>query len=96
MSADLSELRIGSLTLSPPFAAAVTGYTAATGNTTNTVTVTAADSRAAVTLRLNGAETGPAVTWADGENVLTATVTNGTATKTYTVTVTKPEIDDDI
>ena len=34
-------------------------------------------------------ENGTSATWSEGENVLTVTVTNGSAVKTYTVTVTK-------
>ena len=66
-------------------------YTATTSNATNTVTATAADNAATVSI-VNGDTTvqnGTAVTWADGENVLKITVTNGGKSKTYTVTVTK-------
>ena len=90
-NAKLSALTIGSLTLSPPFDADTTAYTASTTNATNTVTATAADSGATIAIK-NGETTvtnGGSATWSDGNNTLTATVTNGTATKTYTVTVTK-------
>ena len=91
LNAKLSSLSIGSLTLTPTFNADTTSYTAATTNATNTVTATAADSGAAITIT-NGSATvanGSAATWTDGENTLKITVTKGTATKTYTVTVTK-------
>lgn len=90
-SADLSGLTIGALSLSPAFSADVTAYTAATTNATNKVTATAKDSKATVALTLNGAalENDTAATWQDGENTIVVTVTNGTKTKTYTVTVTK-------
>ena len=90
-NAKLSALTLGSLTLSPAFDADTTGYAAATANATNTVTATAADSGATIAIT-NGATTvanGSAATWAEGENTLTIVVTNGSATKTYTVTVTK-------
>ena len=90
-NAKLSALTLGSLTLSPAFDADTTSYTAATTNATNTVTATAADSNATIAIT-NGSTTvanGSAATWTDGANTLTIIVTSGTATKTYTVTVTK-------
>ena len=91
MSADLSGLTIGSLTLTPVFDKDTTEYTAETTNATNTVTATAEDSNAVVTIMLGDAEieNGTAATWAEGENTLTITVANGDAVKTYTVAVTK-------
>lgn len=89
--ATLATLSIGSLTLSPVFAADTTEYTATTSNATNVVNAVAKDSKATVMIK-NGStavENGSAATWSDGENVLTVTVTNGSAIKTYTVTVTK-------
>lgn len=91
MSASLSGLTIGSLTLTPTFDADVTVYTASTTNATNTVTATAVDEAAAIKI-FNGeteVTNGTAATWAEGENTLTIKVTNGTAEKVYTVTVTK-------
>ncbi len=97
--ADLADLRIGGLTLSPAFSAATTtGYTAATTNATNTVTAIPADANATVEITNEDAEeettrvvNGRAVTWGAGANTLTVKVTaaNGTATKSYVVTVTK-------
>lgn len=93
MSANLSGLTIGSLTLSPEFNKNTETYTATTTNASNKVTATAEDS--AATIEITNGETvvtnESAVTWADGENVLTIKVTNGTVTKTYTVTVTKSQ-----
>lgn len=93
MSANLSGLTIGSLTLSPEFNKNTETYTATTTNASNKVTATAEDSSA--TIEITNGETvvtnESAVTWADGENVLTIKVTNGTVTKTYTVTVTKSQ-----
>ena len=90
-SARLSALTIGSLTLSPAFNADITSYTASTTNATNTVTATAEDSGATITIT-NGSTpvtNGGSATWADGENTLTIAVANGTASKTYAITVTK-------
>lgn len=89
--ATLSALTIGSLTLSPEFSADVTDYTAETTNSTNTITATATDSSATVEIK-NGSTTvtsGSSATWSEGTNTVTVKVTNGSAVKTYTVTVTK-------
>ena len=91
MSARLSGLTIGALTLTPTFDPDTTEYTANTTNATNTITATPEDNDATVTI-LNG-ETpvvnGQAATWEEGANTVTITVKNGTAQKVYTVTVTK-------
>lgn len=64
----------------------------ATTNDTNKVTATPTDESATVAIVL-GEDTsvtnGESATWEAGENTLTITVTNGTATKAYTVVVTK-------
>lgn len=91
MSADLSGLTIGSLSLTPAFDAGVTAYSVTTSNATNKITATPTDAGAAVTI-LNGetvVASGSAATWAEGENTVTITVKNGGAEKVYTVTVTK-------
>lgn len=83
-------MRIGSLTLSPTFDPNVTTYTATTTNASNGVTATAADNNATVSITLNGtALSGGSASWETGDNTLAITVTNGSASKTYTVTVTK-------
>ena len=94
LNADLSGLTIGSLTLTPSFDKDVTEYTATTTNASNKVTATPADETATVSI-LNGetpVTNGSNASWAEGENVLTITVTDGVdnpITKTYTVTVTR-------
>lgn len=88
----LSALTIGSVTLSPAFDPSITTYTATTTNTTNTVTATATDAENANVTIKNGGTTvmsGQSATWATGTNVLSVVVTNGGATKAYTVIVTK-------
>lgn len=90
MSARLSGLTIGALTLDPTFDGDVTEYTATTTNATNTITATAEDD-AEITI-LNGetpVTNGSAATWAEGVNTVNVTVTNGDAQEVYTVTVTK-------
>ena len=91
MSARLSGLTIGALTLTPTFDPDTTEYTANTTNATNTITATPEDEGATVTI-LNGetpVENGTAATWSEEPNTVTITVKNGTAQKVYTVTVTK-------
>lgn len=90
-SADLASLSIGSLTLSPTFAADKTEYTAATTNATNTITAAAQDGSASIEIKVGSTEVtnGGSATWASGSNTVTVKVTNGSAVKTYTVTVTK-------
>ena len=91
LSARLSGLTIGALTLTPAFDSDTASYIATTSNATNTVTATPEGASATVTI-LNGktsVENGTAATWATGANTLTVNVKNGTAEKVYTVTVTK-------
>lgn len=87
----LSSLSIGSLTLSPAFDKDTTAYTASTSNATNTITAVASDTEATVEIKVGdtAVENGSYATWESGENTVTIKVTNGTAEKTYTVTVTK-------
>lgn len=69
----------------------MTEYTATTTNATNTITATAEDDDAEITI-LNGetpVTNGSAATWAEGANTVKVTVTNGDAQEVYTVTVTK-------
>ncbi len=93
VDASLSDLKVGSLTLSPVFAAATTTYTAVTANATNTITATPSDAGATIDIFVGttSVDNGSPATWADGANTLTITVTaaDGTTTKEYTVTVTK-------
>lgn len=92
-NAALSDLTIGSLSLSPAFAAAVTTYTASTTNATNTITAFPADAAAEIHVLVNSTEidNGTAATWNTGSNTVNVKVTapDGKAEKTYTVTVTK-------
>ena len=91
-SADLEALTIGSLTLVPQFAPGTTQYEVTTSNATNTVTATPVSGATAV-ITVNGTEvhSGSSVTWQEGTNTVSVAVTNGSAAKTYTVTVTKEE-----
>lgn len=88
---DLASLAIGSLTLSPAFAAGTSLYTATTSNATNTVSATAAESGATVDIKVNNEShtSGQSATWESGTNTVVVTVTNEGSVKTYTVIVTK-------
>ena len=86
----LSALAIGSLTLTPAFDADTTTYAATTTNASDAVTFTA-PLGVTVAATANGATiaNGDSVTWNEGANTVTVTLTGTTASTTYTVTVTK-------
>lgn len=92
MSARLSGLTIGALTLTPTFDEDTLEYTVTTTAATNKITATAEDENATVVIK-NGTttvENEGSASWSAGENTLTVTVSNGEYnTKVYTVTVTK-------
>lgn len=91
--ATLSALSIGSQALSPVFASSTVTYTAETTNATNTVTAVPSDAGAEIEVLVNNRkiDNGSAATWQTGSNTVKVNVTaaDGTAKKTYTVTVTK-------
>ena len=91
--ADLESLTIGAIALTPQFAPGTTAYTAETSNATNTITAVASDANATVAITVNGTavQSGSSVTWETGSNAVSIVVTNGSVSKTYTVTVTKGE-----
>lgn len=97
-NAELSDLRIGNLTLSPAFDASTTTYTATTNAATNTINAFPADAGAEVEVIVKPAgggsqeiSNGTAAKWGTGENTVTVNVTaaDGSSTKSYSVTVTK-------
>lgn len=91
--AGLSDLKLGSLVLSPSFSPSVTSYTATTSNATNTINAVPAEASAAIQVLVNDEEmdNGSAATWKSGSNTVTVNVTaaDGQTQKAYTVTVTK-------
>lgn len=95
-NADLSALALTAATLSPVFNATVTTYTATVPYTTTSLTVTPTAAQAGATLQVNtvavasGNASAP-IALSVGANMLTVLVTseNGTATRTYTATVTR-------
>ena len=90
-SAELADLKIGSLALSPEFAAGTTTYTATTSNATNVITAVPASGSAEIEITVGETPVtnGTAATWASGANTVKVKVTDGELTKTYTITVTK-------
>lgn len=90
-SAELADLKIGSLALSPEFAAGTTTYTATTSNATNVITAVPASGSAEIEITVGDTPVtnGTAATWASGENTVKVKITDGELTKTYTITVTK-------
>jgi len=80
----------GAVAISPAFNADVHYYTAETTNVADLVAATAKDTNAVITATLNGEETDLATnqTWAEGQNVIVITVTNGGVVETYILVVT--------
>ena len=89
--AELTDIEIGSLVLSPTFDADVDTYTTSTTNAADTVTATAGTG-VTVSIEANGSaiDSGDSVTWAQGDNTVVIVASNGVDSKTYTVTVTAP------
>lgn len=89
--ATLSALTLGTTALAPAFSADTSSYTAATTASSVNVTAAAADPTATVVIK-NGSATvtnGGSASLSSGVNTITVTVTNGTASRVYTVKVTK-------
>lgn len=91
IKAKLSALTLGSLTLSPTFAAGTYSYTTSTTDATNTITATGATgTTVAIKNGTTSVNSGSAATWAAGKNTVTITVTaDDKLTSVYTVEVTK-------
>ena len=94
--ATLSALSLSGVTLSPAFASRTTGYRASVGNSVESTTVTATTNHASATVVIMPADAdantaGHQVNLGVGDTEITAEVTaeDGSAMKTYTVTVTR-------
>lgn len=89
----LKSLIVGALELTPAFSQDILEYTAETDNDSDIIVAVPLDAEATVAIDLDNTPVtnGQAATWAAGENTLEITVTNGSATRTYTITVTKNE-----
>lgn len=87
----LNELSLGGETLAPVFDATVTTYTVSATNASDTISATAENKDAKVTIAYNGKNirNGGTVTYIDGTNPITVTVANGNAKLVYTINVTK-------
>lgn len=94
--ATLSDLKLGSLALSPAFSGSVVSYTTETSNETNTINAVPSSASASVKVTVNGAEVnnGSAAKWQTGSNTVLVEVTaeDETTAKTYTVAVTKTAV----
>ena len=98
--AELTALSFSGVTLSPAFAADTTTYTATVSGSVEETTITAAPETGAVASIVpedaDGNATGHQVELAEGNTVITITITkSGESTTTYTVTITRslePEI----
>lgn len=91
-NANLENLTIVGVELTPDFAAGTTSYTATTSDANNIILASAEDVGATVAITANDEPVNPgeAAAWSTGENELEVVVTAASgATKTYTVTVTK-------
>ncbi|MGI4021240.1 MAG: MBG domain-containing protein [Janthinobacterium lividum] len=95
-SAQLSNLTLGSGTLSPTFSSATTTYTATVNNSVSSITLipTVSDVRATVTVNGTSVTSGsssPNIPLNIGSNTITIVVTaeDGTTQKTYNLTVTR-------
>ena len=89
--ATLQSLTLGALTLNPVFASDTYSYTTTTTNATNTINAVATDESSTITIQANDAPVanGSAITWEEGSNTVTVTVSNEGASQVYTITVTK-------
>ena len=96
-NANLAALKLSTGVLSPAFATGTTSYTAGVSNATTSLTVTPTTSDVNATVTVNGSAVASgtasaAIPLVVGPNAITTVVTaqDGTTTKTYTVTVTRP------
>lgn len=87
----LASLSLGSLELTPKFDKNTLYYTAETTSATNTVTATAKDTEATVTIDNGGTtvQSGSAATWKTGLNNLRVKVSTGGDDRVYTISVVK-------
>lgn len=87
---NLAALMVGTNLLTPYFNSMITEYTAETTNSSDVIVAAAEDESASIAIASSDATISTnTATWAPGENVVTVTVTNGGASKVYTLTVTK-------
>lgn len=87
----LTSLVIEGVELTPAFQPTVTSYRASTSDTSNAITVTAADESATVSIKHDGntSQNGQPVQWTSGANLVTVNVSKNHFVRTYNVAVTK-------
>ena len=87
----MKALSLGTVSLKPVFSSATKEYTATTTNATNTISAVATLASSTIAITNNGkpVANGSPITWDSGENTVLIKVTNGSASETYTITVTK-------
>ena len=88
-SVALSEFAIANVVLDPEFTSGVTTYTGVTTSASGSITATAADNEADVSITVNGSSATTSASFTAGKNLVTVLVTNGTAARLYTFTITK-------
>ena len=87
---NLGTLMIGTNVLTPFFNPGITNYTASTSNASDAIVAMPEDNSATVSITSTDATISTnTATWGSGQNVVNIAVTNGGASKTYKVTVTK-------
>ena len=89
--ATLKALSLGTVSLDPVFSSATKQYTAATASTADTISAVATLASSTIAITNNGkpVANGSPIAWDSGENTVLIKVTNGSASETYTITVTK-------
>ena len=94
--ASLASLSITGMTLVPAFSTAVTSYTVAVPNGTDSVDVAATLSDSSASFTINGSNNGT-IALIVGDNTISIVVTaeNGTTTRTYTIVVTRAALNND-
>lgn len=89
--ATLADLKFSNKKFAETFAAGTKAYTVTTTDSGNTITALPADATADVEIEFKDKKypNGTKLTWDSGSNTVKVIVTDGTATETYTITVTK-------
>lgn len=89
--ATLADLKFSNKKFAETFAAGTKVYTVTTTDSGNTITALPADATADVEIEFKDKKypNGTKLTWDSGSNTVKVIVTDGTATETYTITVTK-------
>ncbi len=85
----LASLAVGAVALSPTFDPEKLSYTATVTNAQDIVSVAAQSPNATIEMLYDGKPTSASIKWTSGKKNLEVIVKAGTATRTYTVAVTK-------